>query len=137
MHPLISNKIVIFTNEENIDQKLDLIQNMIDEDKFIWYVNHNHFCDELEGLMNSWANSPVVIDNMWSFVVFSESTYFILRELLIRNLEDRRREVGNDEEEMENYYVIYPQQIGYCYCGQHFTGVPGIELEGAEGGLLD
>ena len=138
MHPWLANKIIIFADEEEEDLKLELIQDMIDEDMYIWYIHCSHFCTWLEDKMESWVNTPGEIDRIWRFVIFSEISYHALSELLSRNLAARiEDEPEDDDEAMERHHLLIPQQIGYCDCGIHYTGVPGVEYEGAGGGLLD
>ena len=137
MHPWLTNKIIIFADNEEEDFKLELIQEMIDEDMYIWYINCNHFCNWLHNKMESYVNTPGEIRH-WRFVIFSETSYNALSELLARNLAARKEEEPEDNDEaMEMQYLFYPQQIGYCGCGIHYTGVPDVEYEGGEGGLLD
>ena len=137
-NPRIAHKIIIYVDEEEEDLKLKLIQDMIDDDMYIFYIHCSHFCSWLEDLMESWMNTPGETDRIWRFVIFSEMTYHVLRGMLSRSLGARMEdEPEDDDEARERHHEHDPSQIGYCNCGIHYTGIPGVEYEGAGGGLLD
>ena len=136
-HPRLSHRLVISVDQQEEDLKLEQIQEMIDEDMFIYYIHYKHFCNWLAELMDNWMNAPGDPDKKWRLVIFSETTFYGLRALLARNLEARIRNDSDDEEEARlKYYELEPFQLGYCPCGTHYNGIPGEEREGAGGGQL-
>ena len=83
-HPRLWHRIIIYESLSEGSLPLDRIQAAIDSDTLIFYIHGDHLCQWMVDTLRVWACRPGPGPN-YTFVIFTDETYYRLRRLLSRN----------------------------------------------------
>ena len=113
-HPRLRHRIIIYESLSEGSLPLDRIQDAIDSDTLIFYIHGDHLCQWMVDTLRVWAIQPGPGPN-YTFVIFTDETYYRLRRLLSRNYVRMVREDSDSDEVARQWYDEYePWLIVFC-----------------------